>query len=344
MELLDRYLEAVRKHLPWERQDDIIAVLRASLESQVEEKEEDLGRPLTTAEVEAWLKELGPPMLMAARYHAPRYLIGPALFPTYWYVLKLSAGLALLVCAVVSGVLLAMSKAGMEDVAAAVLRLPGVLMVTVASVTAVFAALEYVARQYPEKCPAIVASTVNWEPATLPPVQKRVAGEVGPRSLAGAVAEVVFGALWFIWLLLLPQHPFLLMGPGIQFFYGHGIVAGPSLMQFYWWVVGMTLLQLVWHGLDLALGTWRRPRGVRKVVANALGLIPLAVLLVGSHAFLALKDSAAGLADYGVELEQANHWIFFGAVVITTIVGIQLVVDIGKMGMEGYRKRVAQGR
>jgi len=57
MELLDRYLEAVRKHLPWERQDDIIAELRANLESQVEEKEGDLGRPLTAVEVEAWLKE-----------------------------------------------------------------------------------------------------------------------------------------------------------------------------------------------------------------------------------------------------------------------------------------------
>ena len=80
MELLDRYLEAVRKHLPWERQDDILAELRVNLESQVEEKEEELGRPMTAAEVEAWLKELGPPMQMAARYHAPRYLIGPGCF------------------------------------------------------------------------------------------------------------------------------------------------------------------------------------------------------------------------------------------------------------------------
>ena len=35
MELLDRYLEAVKKHLPWQRQDDIIAELRANLESQL---------------------------------------------------------------------------------------------------------------------------------------------------------------------------------------------------------------------------------------------------------------------------------------------------------------------
>ncbi len=46
MELLNRYLEAVKKHLPWQRQDDIIAELRANLESQLEEKEDGLGRPL----------------------------------------------------------------------------------------------------------------------------------------------------------------------------------------------------------------------------------------------------------------------------------------------------------
>jgi hypothetical protein len=339
MELLDRYLEAVRKHLPGDRQDDIIAELRANLESQLEEKEGELGRALTAEEARGWLKELGPPMLMAARYHEPRYLIGPALFPTYWWVLKLSAGLALVMYGVVSGVLLALSKAGMDELAGAVLRLPGVLMVTATCVTVVFAALEYVARQYPEKCPAIVASSVNWSPATLPPVEKRGAGDGTRRGLAGAVAEVVFGALWLAWLLLLPQHPYLLMGPGIQFFYGHGIVAGPALLQFYWWVVGMTLVQLAWHALDLALGTWRRPRGVRRAVANALGLIPLAVLLAGSHAFLALQDSAAG---YGAGLEQANRWIYFGAIVITTIVGIQLVVDIGRMGMEARRKREAR--
>ena len=68
MDLLDRYLQAVKKHLPWQRQDDIIAELRANLESQLEDKEAELGRPLTTEEMETWLKHLGPPMQVAARY------------------------------------------------------------------------------------------------------------------------------------------------------------------------------------------------------------------------------------------------------------------------------------
>src|SRR5580658_4824745 len=92
MELLERYLEAVRKHLPWERQDDIIAELRANLEAQLEEKESALGRSLTTAEMEEWLKTLGPPIQVAAGYQPQRYLIGPGFFPIYWYVLKLTLG------------------------------------------------------------------------------------------------------------------------------------------------------------------------------------------------------------------------------------------------------------
>ena len=66
MELLDRYLQAVKKHLPWQRQDDIIAELRANLESQLEEKESALGRPLTSAEAEDWFKQLGSPLQVAA--------------------------------------------------------------------------------------------------------------------------------------------------------------------------------------------------------------------------------------------------------------------------------------
>jgi len=53
MELLDRYLEAVRKHLPWKRQDDLLAELRANLEEQLEDKESALGRPMTGEEAEA---------------------------------------------------------------------------------------------------------------------------------------------------------------------------------------------------------------------------------------------------------------------------------------------------
>ena len=61
MDLLDRYLQAVKKHLPWKRQDDILAELRANMESQLEDKEAELGRPLTQGEAEDWLRKMGSP-------------------------------------------------------------------------------------------------------------------------------------------------------------------------------------------------------------------------------------------------------------------------------------------
>lgn len=90
MEILDRYLKAVKCWLPSEQRQDIIAELSEDLHSQIEDKESELGRPLDNAEVDAILKKLGPPLLVAQRYLPPRYLIGPALFPTYSMVLRLS--------------------------------------------------------------------------------------------------------------------------------------------------------------------------------------------------------------------------------------------------------------
>lgn len=89
MEILDRYLKAVKFWLPSEQRQDIIAELSEDIRSQIEDKESELGRPLSDAEVDAILKKGGPPMLVAQRYLPPRYLIGPALFPMYWFVLKL---------------------------------------------------------------------------------------------------------------------------------------------------------------------------------------------------------------------------------------------------------------
>ena len=47
MELLDRYLQAIKTFLTGKNQDDILLELRESLLSQIEEKEQSLGRPLT---------------------------------------------------------------------------------------------------------------------------------------------------------------------------------------------------------------------------------------------------------------------------------------------------------
>jgi hypothetical protein len=67
-ELLDRYLHAVRFWLPKAQQQDIVAELSEDLNSQIEEKQAELGRKLNETEVDAILKQRGRPLLVANRY------------------------------------------------------------------------------------------------------------------------------------------------------------------------------------------------------------------------------------------------------------------------------------
>ena len=68
MQVLDRYLAAIARHLPKAEAADIIAELRENLLSEIEEKEAELGRPLGAKELDALLTAFGHPLALAARY------------------------------------------------------------------------------------------------------------------------------------------------------------------------------------------------------------------------------------------------------------------------------------
>jgi hypothetical protein len=212
MEYLDRYLEAVKKHLPWQRQDDILAELRANLESQLEEREEALGRPMRAAEAEAWVKELSPPIQVAAGYQPQQYLIGPAVFPAYRHVLKLACSWCMIVYAIVTVArFFAAPQPDTDTLLVAFLRIPGVLLITSAWITLIFAAIEYAMMHRFIPLHTLGPLSELWPPSLLTQHEPQTAGKKPP-SYAKAVAEVIFGFLWLVWLLLIPQHPFLILG------------------------------------------------------------------------------------------------------------------------------------
>jgi hypothetical protein len=88
MLLVDRYVEAVSRHLPRNQRDDIAAELRDTLRSQVEAAESDAGRPLSDEDVAGILRRYGAPEVVAARYGEPRYVIGPGIYPYYKAAVK----------------------------------------------------------------------------------------------------------------------------------------------------------------------------------------------------------------------------------------------------------------
>ena len=168
MELLDRYLHAVKFWLPRQQQDDIIAEISEDLRSQIEEREEQLGRKLDDNEVAALLRKRGRPLLVANGYSPQHSLIGPVLFPIYTLVLKIAA-----LCFVIPRILVLIGffifdpKYHTEGLGALIVRTWSELwfgaFVTFGIVTLVFAVLE--------RTQANSGWLEKWDPLKLPKVK-----------------------------------------------------------------------------------------------------------------------------------------------------------------------------
>jgi len=340
MELVDRYLQAVKKHLPIKRQDDIAAELRADIESQIEDKEAEVKRSLTPGEVEAILKRMGPPILVAARYQPQQQLIGPGLFPVYIYVLRLAMLWAAVVYTVVCGVQILLAEPGSPAIGEAILRVPGILFMTAAWVTAAFAAFEFAGARGLIKFPSAPYLKMEWSPSDLPPLEREQGGK--GRSYAQAAAEVIFGYLALTWLLLIPHHPYLLFGPGIYYLRTLPYALAPVWSEFYAWIVALNVVQVGWRSVELVRGTWTRPHPAQGLVFKAMGMAPLVLLLTAKdHMLVTLKAGAQDMARDGLTLANINQYSHKILLLIFAISVLQLAADIWKAGREAMRGRAA---
>ncbi len=100
-DLVGHYLLQLRSLLPAKQRDDIATELGESIRGTVAERERELGRALGEDEVAAVLKGYGHPLIIAGRYLPIQELIGPRVFPLYWYALQA----VVIVIAVVTGIL-----------------------------------------------------------------------------------------------------------------------------------------------------------------------------------------------------------------------------------------------
>ena len=220
LDLIDRYLQAVRFWLPkTSRQEDLLAELGEDLRSQIEDKERELGHPLDKAEMAEILKRCGSPMMVAGRLGPQRHLIGPALFPIYEFVLKMVL-LWILVPVFIFIVGPVNLAQGGGDWGAAVLNTFGDLwsglFIAAGIITLVFAIIERTSAHLGAEC--------KWDPLKLPPVRK---DERKP-SLLKVVCQFGFNIFGLVWLLLVPHYPFLILGPAAAV-----LKAGPMLHTYY---------------------------------------------------------------------------------------------------------------
>jgi hypothetical protein len=263
MQLLERYLQAVKFWLPKEQKEDIIAELSEDIHSQIDEDEAELGRKLNEIELEAILKQRGRPILVANRYLPQQHLIGPVLFPIYRLVLKI-----VMVCYVVpwtaTWIALLIFNSGyaakfaghswFEILGSLWASLWGTAFLAVSTVTLVFAILERVQR----KSHFLEA----WNPRKLPPANNP---NLIPRF--NSILELAANFVFCLWWTANMSSNVALNQVNLR------ISLAPAWRYFFW---GFLLLAFINIGLAVAnFGRpyWTAPRASIRLVSDIAGSV-----------------------------------------------------------------------
>jgi hypothetical protein len=146
--LIERYVTEVGKHLPRKNRLDIEAELRSTLEDMLEDRSQQTGRPADEALVTELLQEYGTPKDVAATYQTHPYLIGPRMFPMYTLVLKIvlfAVTLGLTIATVVSLISASLTSPEIpKAMGEFAVSLVSALVAAFGNVTLIFAILERV--------------------------------------------------------------------------------------------------------------------------------------------------------------------------------------------------------
>jgi hypothetical protein len=304
-ELLARYLQAVRVLLPPKQRQDVGRELEENLRSEIEEKEAERGRPLDEEELGAVLKRLGHPALLALRYQQGRWLIGPAVFPLYWFAVKVVLGILAVVHILLPAIVFLVSREPAGRIVGLFLHYPAVALPVLAWITIAFAVLDTDAVRT-----QVERALSDWSPRSLPPLVDKKADR--PPSVAGLVF-LAFGSVW--WLASL-QFPVLMLGPAAD-----TIAFGPIFYRLYVPMIVAAVAGIALGWTRLARPHWTKLHRSGALVVDALGLAILYVLSRAGEWFV-LAEPAAAAPAYQRVIDSVNLGLGIGLTVGLVATGL----------------------
>ncbi|MBZ5533716.1 MAG: hypothetical protein LAO20_19980 [Acidobacteriia bacterium] len=318
MELLERYLQAVRGYLPDRRRNDIVKELGDNILSQMEDRAEELGRSLTEAEQAAIIKQHGHPIVAAARYRRlpMQQLIGSELFPIYWLTLEFALLVVAAFHVVLSVVFMLSGHTVFESLAMGWgdfwIRAIG----AVGKITIIFALVEYFTG-------GKIPFQGKFNPLELPALRK----SAPPRG--NSVAELVLGCLFLVgW-------PIFLHSPAPAFVRGLAVRLSPSWIHF-----EIPMLLAVALGTASAFVALYRPQFPRlraglRLTSDVTGVVTFYFLLltgqfvVPNPGFAAMLNGAVQLGSHTFTAGQvANYGAALGPAIALLVFFIDAVVEV----------------
>lgn len=307
MDLIDRYLAAIARRLPADKASDIVAEIQDDLLSRIEAREDTLGRPLERREVSALIKEMGHPLIVAARYRPAQYLIGPDAFPFFVATLRIVAMFLVVALAVGAGANVIFGHVPLARAFAQSLTgLVSSAMLTFGTVVAIFYALER--GGFPAD------HLRKWRPEELPETRDKQPGAWGS---AFEVAVGLYAILWWCGIAPLP-----ILYTNVK---GLTLVPDPIWTGLWWPVLALMVARLVYNVVQWLRPRWKMVRGVLSVATAVGGVALLAVVHQAGH-WISMR-SATMSAHELLELDRAVN---LGLGIAIIVVGVVWVLQCAK--------------
>lgn len=329
MELIDRYVYEVGRHLPRKNRADIQAELQSTLVDTLEARVE--GEPSQDDEIEL-LKEFGPPQKVAASYWPEgQYLIGPRLFPLF----RMVVGIVLIVFVIVQLVLLGVAVIFNQEV----LTFLSVLDILAEVISSVFTAFSIIVIVFAilQRFDVRPDTDQEWDPRDLPQVE-----EVDTVSRRGTVAEITFSLVIIAILLFLPDKIGVVISPGLE------VILNPVIVSYIPLIILSIMLGIALDVILLWRGRWETGTRLAKIGTNLFGIYVLYVLIAGHNAWLAQEGAAGflsfleGMPEGAFPNEESVLIIGMHAFRLAFIIAfIVTLIDTGKMLYQLVKRQIS---
>jgi hypothetical protein len=317
MQLIDRYIHEVGRHLPRKNRNDIQAELRSLLIDTLEDRTS--GEP-TEKDITAVLEEFGPPKKVAASYFPEgQYLIGPTLFPVFKLVVVIAIASVIGAQLLSVGISVIFSDGTInliEFVHGILTSIPIVL----GSVVIAFIILQWfdLKADIPDD---------TWHPRDLPEISDFESVKRWERIMGIVGGVFILGLLAFY-----PNRIGIVSSPGGDFF------DNPIIAQY----LGLISLALILNiALDIYLlwqMRWQNITRLAKVALDIFSIIILVLLVQGHTAWLVDHDASwLFFSNLGGLSKGLAGTQVIGMQLFRMAFGIALIVTIIEVVVMGFR-------
>lgn len=320
MNLIDRYVSEVGKHLPLlNGREDIEKELKSTLEDMLEDRAQSTGRTRDEAlEIEV-LKEYGSPQKVASTYNPHPYLIGPKLFPFFLFVLKIVLTVVVSVMLVLAGVQAVTDTPfmGADFVKIIGQGLGSALSAAIAAFGNVVLVFVIIERVLPDKEIGGFNDEKDWDPASL-------TKEPDPDSVSRfeLITEIVFT---FVGLAILNIYPQWL---GMFFVTGEETVFislfSEKFFQFVPWINLTLVAQILLDVYLLRNALWNRLSRLFKVFIEVASL-SLTVIILRTPGIIGFN--AESLLNGPFPPEQAKVFVTIATYTFPIVMAVVIIIQ-----------------